>query len=205
MRVGYNSAIVTRFVTVPTLMRTSGGSPDTELIAAFLSGRPEAHAEVRDWAGSVARRRRWAFDDAEAAVQEILYRLLRILRENKFRGASSFSTFVISVARYTCLELHRTELARRSVALENGPAEPRAADPEPAGEREDRIRLLRYILQKMSDECRRLWNWVYVDGLSSSAVGERLGIAPGTARVRVHRCLEQARRFRQEFEEGPAW
>ncbi len=181
------------------------GDPDLEVLEGFLAGRPQAVARVRGWADAVARSRGWRFDDPEGVVQEILLKLVRVVRSGGFRKSSSFRTFVFSVAKHTCIDVYRAE-RWRSTFVEEGlePEIPSGEEsPEESARTSELRELLRYVFQRLSQECRQLWRWVYGEGLSAEEVSSRLDISVPNVRVRVHRCLEKARKTGRDFLAGP--
>ena len=68
-----------------------------------------------------------------------------------------------------------------------------AGDPQRDVERRERLEHLRYIHQRLPEDCRKLWGLVYGEGLPAPEVARRLGISDVNARVRIHLCLEKAR------------
>jgi len=177
---------------------------DDDILTGFLAGDDEAVHHVQGWVDGVVHLGRWRFEDPESVRQEIVMRLLAIVRSGRYGKRSTFKTFVFAVAKYTCVDLFRRERLRPRV--ETGE---RAPMPQPIGqphrtleERED-LELLRYILQGLPEECRQLWRWAYGDGIDANEIGRRLGVNPGTVRVRVHRCLQKARAFALQHSGGP--
>lgn len=182
---------------------------DDAILNGFLAGEDEAVHHVQGWVDGVVHLGRWRFEDPEAIGQEILMRLLGIVRSGRYEKRSSFKTFVFAVAKYTCVDLYRRQRLRARVETAPGapaleaPA-PEAADhPHRTLERREDLELLKYVLQGLPEECRRLWGWVYGEGLSAAEVGRRLGASAGTVRVRVHRCLQKARSFARRYAGGP--
>lgn len=178
--------------------------PDPTLLG-FLEGDPRAVACVRGWAERVVRSGGWGFTDPEGVVQEVLLKLVRTLRPAGARMSCRFSTFVFSVAKHTCIDVYRAEGSRAFVAT--GAAVPPAnegtnADPDERLRNRERREALRYVLQRLPEECRRLWMWVYADKLSTEEVSRRLGISVPNVRVRVHRCLEKAKSIAAAFVGG---
>ena len=175
---------------------------EDEMLAAFERGRPEAVAAVRGWVSQVVAHPGWRFADAESIVQDILLKLLDIARAGRFRGMSSFRTFATSVARNTCIDAYRRQRWRERAERDYAAGgEPTVApiDPETHRRTQERRELVRYIFQKLPEECRRLWVWIYGQGLAARQVGEHLGISETNARVRAHRCLQKARRVARDF------
>jgi len=182
------------------------GDQDRHSIDALLQGAEPETSQVRRWVAAVVRQPGWRIADREAVVQDIMLRLIEICRAGRFRGASSFRTFALTIARNTCIDVHRRESLRGRTEIAE-PVDRIASDlsnPEMSYLEEERVELLRYIVQKLSAECRRLWVWVYQERQSARAVGERLGISEGSVRGRVHRCLSRARRIAGEFIARPA-
>jgi RNA polymerase sigma factor (sigma-70 family) len=169
----------------------------------LIAGSPEAVETVRRWAASVVHGGRWSLADRDGAVQEIAARILHLARDGRIRAGADFRSFVLMVSRHTCVDLYRRERLRRSFEEPDPPLEDRAApgeDPHAALERRERLDRLRYVVQAIPEECRRLWRWAYAEGLSGAEIGRRLGITEGNARVRLHRCARRARRIWDEYE-----
>ncbi|HEY4639869.1 MAG TPA: sigma-70 family RNA polymerase sigma factor [Thermoanaerobaculia bacterium] len=55
------------------------------------------------------------------------------------------------------------------------------------------------VFTRLSAECQRVLRLHYVDGLDGPEIGQRLSIKPGSVRVKIHRCLERARRILAEL------
>lgn len=180
--------------------------PDDDLIRdRFADGHEDALRHVQGWVEGVVHLGRWNFDDAQGVVQDTLVKILRVVRSGRFESRSTFKTFVFSVAKHTCIDVYRHERLRRRVESPGPPVvEPAddGADPGAPMRHAEGRELLSYVIQRLPDECRRLWGWVYADGLAAADVASRLGISPGHARVRVHRCLEKARSIGRAFIEG---
>jgi RNA polymerase sigma factor (sigma-70 family) len=184
------------------LGRNAGRAPDEVVSEGFVAGDPGAVASVRGWSAAVVGFGRWNFRDPDAVIQDILVKVLEIVRRGGFGGSSSFKTFVFSVAKHTCVDVYRHERWASTVEV-NVPIEEdktRAAEATDDGlHRADRIELLKYIFQKLPEECRRLWGWVYGQRLPTEDVAGKLGISAANVRVRVHRCLQKARAIGNEF------
>jgi RNA polymerase sigma factor (sigma-70 family) len=179
-------------------------TPDDDILNGFLAGNEEAVHHVQGWVDGVVHLGRWRFEDPESARQEVMMRLFDIVRSGRYGKRSSFKTFVFAVAKYTCVDLFRRERMRPGVETgERAPVSQPIGQPHQALERREDLELLRYVLQGLPEECRRLWRFVYGEGLDAAEVGRRLGLNAGTVRVRVHRCLQKARAFALEHYGGP--
>jgi len=144
---------------------------------------------------------KWGFEDPEGVVQEVLLKLLHLVRQGRVDRAGGFQKYVHTVARYSCVnQLHRE---RRRAQREIPHADPEwvaaSDDPHEEVERRERVELLRFVVHRLSESCRQLWESVYVDRRSSGDLAEDLGITVNNLRVRVHRCLEKARGIYREL------
>lgn len=150
---------------------------------------------VRRWIGAVVFGGSWGFEDAEGVVQEILLKLLQIVREERVERAAGFKKFVHTVARYDCVkQLHRERRRTQRELPEVAPEDIAAdADPHADLERGERTELLRFVVHGLPDSCRQLWKSVYVERRAAADLAQELGITLNNLRVRVHRCLEKAR------------
>jgi len=182
--------------------RQQGG--DDEILHRFLAGDSEAVCLIQGWVDGVVHLGRWRFEDPEAASQEIVMRLLTTVRAGRYQRRSSFKTFVFAVAKYTCVDLYRRERLRGRVEREGQVSPParRETEPHRSLEETESLAVLKYVVQRLPEECRRLWHWVYGEGRSAAEIGSRLGTSAGTIRVRVHRCLAKARALAVEHPAG---
>jgi RNA polymerase sigma-70 factor (ECF subfamily) len=110
-----------------------------------------------------------------------------------FRGRGPFAAWLFRIARNAV----RTEQRRRRAVYDDASlGSLPAADPGPAEvalARERRARLHAAVAGLGRDE-QHLLALRYGAGLSFEEVANSLGIAPGAARVRMHRVIEQLRR-----------
>jgi RNA polymerase sigma-70 factor, ECF subfamily len=173
---------------------------DAEVVARFLRGEPRAVGAVDAWISRAAypyqRRLASRWDDV---LQDIRLEVTRLLQQGKFRGESSFKTYLWRVVSHTCLDQIRADArvqwadfepeSEADGAVSALPGRSMAA-PGPAVRSEVKDLLLR-VLERVPPDCRDLWRMVHA-GLSYKEMSERLGVAEGTLRVRVLRCREKA-------------
>jgi RNA polymerase sigma factor (sigma-70 family) len=148
----------------------------------------------------------WGLSDPEAVIQEVTLRVMHLGRAGRIREETDFKSFVLTIARHTCTDQYRRERLRGSIETYSNGIEHQAAsrdNPESQLEENERRELLRFIFQELSEDCRRLWRWVYGEELPAAEVAGRLGISVGNARVRVHRCLGKAREIHRRYILGP--
>ena len=193
-------------------MTTPPDTPDPHedersLVDAFGRGEPAAAGRVRGWIERVVRFGRWRFRDPDNVVQEAFVRAYLAVRQGRFGGRSTFRTFVHSLATHVCIDVYRSERSRAGREADGVEPDSAAAPPAPEdAERRiaarERLAALSYVVQRLPAACRELWQWVYVEALAAREIAQRLAITEGNVRVRVHRCLQQARQLAATLETG---
>lgn len=181
---------------------------DAEVVGRYLQGETQAVSTVDGWIARAAypyqRRLANRWDDV---LQDIRLEVTRLLMQGKFRGESSFKTYLWRVVSHTCLDQIRAESRVKWTDLDSGdnPEEPAPslASVEIPGARSELKDLLLRVLEKVPAECRELWRMIHA-GLSYREMSERLDVAEGTLRVRVLRCRERAVAVRTELLPGGA-
>ena len=174
-----------------------------EICRGFRAGERDATGTVQGWIRKVVFGGNWRFADPDGVCGDVLLALVRATRSESMRDAGGFEKFVYTVAKRVCVDLYHK--ARRRSAHET-PKHPEIdppsgdADPEQRLEEIERYQHMLYIFQKLPAQCRTLWDLVYVQALRSAAVAEATGLSPANVRVRVHRCLEKAKRIFQNYE-----
>jgi RNA polymerase sigma-70 factor (ECF subfamily) len=162
-------------------------------VAAFLTGEPAIHAEMRQAIALVVGGFRFGVSTTEELIQETLCRLFISLRSGSYRGEASLRTFGQRIAEYTCLEHLRRARFRTEVdpVHMREPLEANTPDTDLLRAEEHRRNLSR--LAAMSAECRALFGLIFIERLSYVEVGKRLGISETAVKLRVHRCRLTAR------------
>ncbi len=182
---------------------------DAEVVAGFLRGDARAVGAVDGWISRAAypyqRRLGPRWDDV---LQDIRLEVVRLLKQGKFRGESSFKTYLWRVVSHTCLDQIRAagRVQWTELDTDDGADDPPATANLPsthgsiAGRSEVKDLLLR-VLERVPTECRELWRMIHA-GLSYKEMSDRLGVAEGTLRVRVLRCREKAVAARSDLDSG---
>jgi RNA polymerase sigma-70 factor (ECF subfamily) len=142
-------------------------------------------------------------------LQDIRLEVTRLLMQGKFRGESSFKTYLWRVVSHTCLDQIRADSRVKWTEIDAGDdGEEQAfttAAPvnEGPGARSEVKDFLLRVLERVPGECRELWRMIHA-GLSYREMSVRLAVAEGTLRVRVLRCREKAVAVRAELLPGVA-
>jgi RNA polymerase sigma factor (sigma-70 family) len=174
--------------------RPEGVAPlhDAIRIEDFLAGRPEGVRQVASWARAVAAHGAWGFETPEDVVQATLLAVLNNLRVGHFTGGD-FRAYVRRIAKNMCITDYR-RLKRRGehVSLDDVPG---VADTRTSAERAERLTMLDWILERLHEGCRQIILLAYVEGLSRKEIANHLGISEGAARVKLFRCIQNARQM----------
>jgi RNA polymerase sigma-70 factor, ECF subfamily len=178
---------------------------DAEVVDRYLKGEAQAVGTVDGWIARAAypyqRRLSTRWDDT---LQEIHLEVTRLLQQGKFRGESSFKTYLWRVVSHTCLDQIRAESRVKWIELDAGddaedpPLPAASSGHEGAGARSEVKDLLLRVIERVPADCRELWRMIHA-GLSYREMSSRLGVAEGTLRVRVLRCREKAVAVRAEL------
>ncbi len=132
---------------------------------------------------------------AEDVAQETLRRVIEALRQEKIEKLEALPAFVFQTARNICLHYGRSARRQESALLRF-----RGGLQTSSGEEEDPLAVLVdearraevwEALEKLEDDDRELLRMLYVDGLENAEISRRLGVDPGTLRVRKHRALKR--------------
>lgn len=177
---------------------------DSELIRETLSGRPAAQdayeALVRRYEAKVRRLCVSMLSDpadADDAAQEIFLKAYRSL--DRFRGASSFSTWLYRIAANhcrDCLRARAREAAESWEALleEQGDRIERLLSAPPEADTSGEDDLVRRVLAQLAPDYRLILVLREVEGLSYEELAETLQCSLDAVRGRLSRA-------REDFEE----
>jgi len=182
-----------------TIVRAGGGDDEGEELARLLreaaTGDPAAHGEVAEryrdkvtgWARAVVKDQAHA-EDVEPGVLSSLVRRLK-----SFRGESRFTTWLFRVTRNAALDRKRIEARRAAIHLE-----PADAGPAEDTSGSELVALVRSYDHDLTPREREVFRLVDLEGGETSAVAQRLGIAPSTARVLLARARATIRKVMLE-------
>lgn len=177
------------------------------IYAGFREGRDQEVLTVSGWVAAVVRGGRWGFSDSDGMIQQILMTLVTLVRRDKVHDPNAFLKFATTVAKRECVDAYYRQRRRDKHEISpdeevDAAAPPGRDHPEAALDAAARVKALRHLAQRMSDDCRQLWKLIYLDKLPSDTVAERLSLTAVNVRVRAHRCLEKARAIIVQFEQS---
>jgi RNA polymerase sigma factor (sigma-70 family) len=168
------------------------GFADAGLVERVLDGNADALTQVRRWVrGASSPYRAKLADELEDLEQEVLVELTEALRQGRFRGESSLATYVRRMVHYKCLNALRRRRNRTWIDVDELQLASTTADPLEAASIRDSVDTALRVAASMPQECRRIWAMI-LEGASYREIGDRLGVAEGTVRVRALRCRRRA-------------
>lgn len=138
-------------------------------------------------------------EDAEDVLQETLLTVARSIGD--FRGGSSFSTWLYTIARSYCIKKRRKSKfaptheqsieqdASREVARLEHPGEA----PDDAVTNRELAATLRDAIQRLDSDQREVLLLRDVEGLKASEVAETLGLSVAAVKSRLHRARTRLR------------
>jgi RNA polymerase sigma-70 factor (ECF subfamily) len=150
---------------------------------------------------------------AQDLVQDTFIRVLRSIGQYAHRG--SFSTWLYQVAVNLCkdhlrrrrlpvVSLHdrRTSVSERRIPFVEGVVDEDART-DAGVEAAERERLVRRLLDGLSEDQREVILLKEYQGLTFAEIGEVLGVPENTAKARLHRGLHAMRRQLEADRVGP--
>ena len=166
------------------------------LVERIGIGDPEAEAElVRSFYRPVYAMVLARTGDPEAAqdlTQEVLFSVLRSLREGKLRNPQGLVGFICGAMRnrvkyhFRSLHLERTGDLREEPAVA-------ALNPEEAFASVERKALADQAIETLNPIDRKILRLTLVEGLAPRQIGKRLGLSSEVVRQRKSRAIRSAR------------
>ncbi|MBN2070166.1 MAG: sigma-70 family RNA polymerase sigma factor [Candidatus Krumholzibacteriota bacterium] len=187
---------------IPAGARKSSGSGSPEyksvlsddvtdmIVQGFIEGHPEHVRRVESWARYVAEHHVWGFETAEDIVQATLLAVVQNLRDGCFKGGD-LRAYVRRVAKNMCITSYRRLKSRGDHVSFDSVSDPVSKQDD--GERIESRVMLERMLDRLNQVCREMILRAYVEGFSRKEIGDWLGISEEAARVRLFRCVENAR------------
>ncbi len=172
---------------------------ERQLIQNYLAGQPQAFFKVSAWISAVVRNSIWGVEhEWEDIIQDVHLKLYVNLQHGKFLHHSSLQTYVYRIAKYTCIDYLRRKKYRGDSDVQMNDIR----DDEPHFEslvQKERKEALRQIMTRLPALCRQVLKMAFIEQLAYKRIAVRLGIAEGTVKSRVSRCIHKAVSLRREL------
>jgi RNA polymerase sigma factor (sigma-70 family) len=145
------------------------------------------------WMRDVVKNHVWldaiAPDDVIADVSE---KLLRNLRDDKFKFGSSLKTYVQRMTRYTIIDLVRSYKRAEQLMTRDNLNIDEVETPHQIYEDNEEALLFGRILSVVDEKCRELWNMILLDKMTYKAIGAKFGRSETAIKSQVVRCKDEA-------------
>ena len=167
------------------------GDADAALIAAWRGGEESAAAElVRRHTDALARflAAAGAREDLEDLVQETFFRAFRNVA--RFRGASSFRTWLMAIGSNALRDLRRRRRAT-VLPIENREIEDRRSDPHGDAVERDLVHRLQAQVAALPPKQRDVFLMRAQQGAEYEEIAAALGTSVGAARVHYHQAVKR--------------
>lgn len=198
--VSINHNLIAKMDTSNPPTSTTSAESELKLAELYLSGDRETYQQVDTWIHQVTALSIWHFiDDVEDVAATVQLKLFGNLKARKFRGDSTFRTYVQRIARYTCIDQVRSQRVARDAAPEDLPAPAETDDPETLHLESEQREIFMKIFRLISTECQRLWRMVFSETLNYKEIGVQLGIPEGSVKRKVHECKKMAIELKEEL------
>ncbi|HEX9726136.1 MAG TPA: sigma-70 family RNA polymerase sigma factor [Vicinamibacteria bacterium] len=169
---------------------------DESLIREYVSGRPQAYQEVHRWIEKAVDSRHWGlYQHREDILQDVHQRLFSNLSGGRFHGKSALRTYVVQIAKYTCIEFLRKKIRYQSVDLDSIDLVDANPGPEQAVAASERRERAAELLAHLPEGCRQLFEMIFDDKVPYQEISRRLGVAEGTVKSRAWRCREVLKKW----------
>jgi RNA polymerase sigma factor (sigma-70 family) len=175
--------------------KTAKSTPkdDAQLAQLYVCGDKATYKQVERWISQVTNLSVWHFVEAVEDVNSIVHlKLFSSLKSQRFRGESTFRTYVQRMTRYTCIDQVRSQRVARQVDLQELPKPSGSERPDVAHEAEEERQIFIKIFRTIGPECQKLWRMIFADSLNYREIGERLHLPEGTVKRKVHECKQMA-------------
>lgn len=170
-----------------------------ELVADKLLRRIREHdrefvAELRLIIERIARK--WNWTDTESLddiTQDCFIKVVESLSSGRFEGRSSFSTYVYTITRRTCIDYYRAARAVQIDDIEQAPLPDPACSQEEQMLAAERRQTAYLVLMALPRECRQLWRMIFFGKRNYRQVADKLGLSEGSVKRKMWQCRQWAR------------
>lgn len=182
-------------------------SASAQVGVEFKSGDPGAAEAVRDRVRRTLRFRAYGLsgEDRQDLEQIVMAQLWEAVASPGFDPAGGFWGFVEVVVARRCIDWLRKRKDETPIDAEEDVLDPSRGPLATALGRE-RQDLAWAAIARLPESCRQLLRLHLEESRSYAEMARILGVAEGTLRVRMHRCIRKARRIVADLEnpEKPA-
>ncbi|MCB0640920.1 MAG: sigma-70 family RNA polymerase sigma factor [Phaeodactylibacter sp.] len=186
-----------------------GNSQEIETAQALVDGLKkgdrtafeEVYRQYFKMAASFVQNNRGTAEDARDIFQEMLFILVKKLRDPEFVLSSKLGTYMYSIIRHLWLKrLNKQQKLQVTdeEGLEPVPVTDEEIDLKQSYERKHE--LMAKVLQRLKEDCKKIILSSFYEKRKHAEIADYMGISPAFVRVKLHRCMEQ---FRKDVRNHP--
>lgn len=173
---------------------------DSDLVEALRRGDEQAFLQVyRNYYQMVAsfvQKNNGTEIQAKDLFQELLFILVKKLRQRDFQLTAKLSTYIFSIARNLWLQqLKKNKFA--PVKMQEGTQEFVELDDgelEVKQQFEKKHELLGKLFKEVKEDCREIIKASFYQKLPHDQIADKMGYSSAFVRVKLHRCMEGLRK-----------
>ena len=181
---------------------TSKATPESEVKLAqlYVSGEKATYKQVDRWINQVTNLSVWHFIDEVEDINSVVHlKLFSSLKGQRFRGDSTFRTYVQRITRYTCIDQVRSQRVSREIEPDDIPTPAESERPDLLHEEKEERRIFIKIFRAIGPECQRIWRMIFSDSMNYKEIGVKLGMPEGTVKRKVHECKQLAIELKEKL------
>ena len=179
---------------------------EADLIAALKKGDRNAfnlvYKNYYRMAAGFINNNNGSEDDIADIFQEMLFILVKKLRQKDFQLSAKLSTYIYSIIRNLWLQRLKKK-GRGETSIEENMENHLVLDDEELEvkkQHEKKHELMAKVLETLKTECRDIIMASFYKKLSHQSIAEQMGYKPAFVRVKLHRCMEG---FRKKVRQDP--
>ncbi len=134
-------------------------------------------------------------EDPRDIAQDCFVKLISSLERGRFKGQSSFKTYLYAVVRNTCIDYYRAEQMAAACDIDKVNVVDAVGWPDQHLISVEERRIACRVLLSLPRECRRLWRAVFFGKRTYRQAAEILGLTEGTVKRKMWECRQRARRM----------
>lgn len=173
-------------------MKSRGIKDNYEFIQRFINGDKQSILIVKKWIESIVMNHYWGLEnEREDITQDVIVKVYLNLRNNNFKYNSSLKTYISRITKYTCIDYFRKRYKTEKINSDTIEISDKT-DIQDEIINNERIALMEMIINELPEKCRKILKLALVEKLTYKHIGNLLGIAEGTVKSRVSRCIKEA-------------
>lgn len=170
-----------------------------QLIGDYLKGNQRAFFQITSWITPIVKSDYWGLREHwDDIIQDVRIKIYLNLKQKKFRYQSNLKTYVCRIAKNTCIDYLRKSYLLERTNIDSNSLDEKNDQLSSLIQKEDQ-EIIHHIFQKLPEMCRQVLQMVFIDSLPYKKISKLLGVAEGTVKSRVSRCIHKANQLHEIF------